>query len=265
MTASTLAHLASPAPSAAAARSPIHARLAAGLLLAQFAGMWGAFLILAPAIDWPVSLDEPAGVILPMILAKADAVGAGYGSYLLHALLLIPLAVLLRHTLRMSPVIGGAAIALGVLAGFAKALGIARWLLLMPGLAAAYVDPAASEATRAAIAVVYGAFNAYAGGIGEILGVGLFAGLWTALLSIALMRLGGVARILGLVGLGAAGLLLATLPSVAGFKSAALLTLSGIAWQLWTAALAVWHLRVSLLDVASPVAPGRSDPQADGR
>lgn len=219
------------------------ARWAALLLLAQFAAMWGAFLILQPAIDWPASLDEPASVLLPLILDQAGPVFAGYASYVLHALLLIPLAVLLRHSLRMGPALGGVAVALGVLAGLAKALGIARWLVLMPGLAAAFVDPATPEPARAAVAVVFDAFNAYAGGVGEILGVGLLAGLWTGLLSVGLLRLGGGARVLGLLGFGAAALLLATLPSVVGVGSPLLLTLSGIAWQLWTAALAVWHLR----------------------
>jgi hypothetical protein len=205
--------------------------------------MWGAFLVLLPAINWPASLDEPAAVMLPLILEQAGPVFAGYASYLLHALLLIPMAVLLRHTLRMGPVLGGVAIALGVLAGFAKALGITRWLFLMPGLALAYTDPAATEATQAAVAVVFDAFNAYAGGVGELMGVGLFAGLWTVLLSVALIRLGRGARILGLVGLVAAALLFTTLPSVVGMESALLLTLSGILWQVWTAAVAVWHLR----------------------
>jgi len=118
-------------------------RLAAILLLAQFCAMWGAFFILAPTIDWPASLDEPASVMLPLLDAQALAVGAGYGSYALHALLLVPLAVVLRETLRMSPLLGGIAVALGVLAGFAKALGIVRWLFLMPALAAAWLDPAA--------------------------------------------------------------------------------------------------------------------------
>ncbi len=218
------------------------ARLAALLLLAQFAAMWAAFFILMPAIDWPASLDEPASVLLPLILDRAGAVFAGYASYLLHALLLIPLAVLLRHTLRMGPVPGGTAVALGVLAGFAKALGITRWLFLTPGLAAAYVDPAATEASRAAAAVVFDGFNAYAGGVGEILGVGLFAGLWTVLLSAALLRLGGGARVLGVLGFVAAGLLFSTLPSIVGIESPLLLTLSGVAWQLWAAAVAAWHL-----------------------
>jgi len=218
-------------------------RLAAILLLAQFCAMWGAFFILAPTIDWPASLDEPASVMLPLLDAQALAVGAGYGSYALHALLLVPLAVVLRETLRMSPLLGGIAVALGVLAGFAKALGIVRWLFLMPALAAAWLDPAAGDAARAAIAVVFDAFNAYAGGVGELLGVGLFAGLWTVLLSIALVRLGGGALIIGLAGFVAAGLLLATLGSLVGVSSPLLLTGSGIFWQLWTAALAVWHLR----------------------
>lgn len=233
-----------PPPSALAddERRPV-ARLAALLLLGQFAAMWGAFFVLMPAIDWPASLGEPASVVLPLILDQAAPVFAGYASYLLHALLLIPLAVLLRHTLRMGPVMGGVAVALGVLAGFAKALGITRWLFLMPGLAAAYVDPAATDAARAALTVAFDGFNAYAGGVGEILGVGLFAGLWTVLLSVSLMRLGGGARVLGLLGLVAAAGLLSTLPSVVGIESPVLLTLSGIVWQLWTAAVAVWHLR----------------------
>ncbi len=218
-------------------------RLSGLLLLAQFVLMWTAFFILMPAINWPASLGEPPAVILPLILEQAGPVFAGYTSYLLHALLLIPLAVTLRATLKMSPVVGATAVALGVLAGLAKALGITRWLFLMPGLAVAYTNPEATEATRDAIAVVYEAFNAYAGGIGELLGVGLFAGVWTVLISVALVRLGGGARLIGLAGFVAAAGLFSTLPSVVGIESPILLTLSGILWQIWTAVLAVWHFR----------------------
>ena len=129
----------------------------------------------------------------------------------------------------------------GVLAGFAKALGITRWLFLMPGLADAWVDPAATEAERAAISVVYEAFNAYAGGVGELLGVGLFAGSWTVLLSLALVRQG--APLLGWAGMGSAALLFSTLLSVVGISSPLMLTLSGILWQIWTLVLAIWLYR----------------------
>jgi hypothetical protein len=205
--------------------------------LIQFVTMWAAFFILAPAINWPASLDEPPAVILPLILDQSGAVFAGYLSYLIHALALIPLAILLRDALRLDGAMGRAVVTLGVLAGIAKALGIVRWLFLMPGLAAAYTDPAATPATKDAIAVVYEAFNAYAGGVGELLGVGLFAGIWTIVISVAVLRQGWT--VIGYAGLGAAALLLSTLLSVVGIESPIMLTLSGILWQFWTLALAI--------------------------
>ncbi|MEM7567756.1 MAG: DUF4386 family protein [Pseudomonadota bacterium] len=216
-------------------------RIAAMLLLAQFCAMWGAFFVLAPAINWPASLGLPASEMLPLLLEQFGAVFSGYSLYLIHALLLVPLAVALHVALGLGGIAGGTATALGVLAGAAKALGIVRWLFLMPALAASWIAPDTTDATRAAIAVVFDAFNAYAGGVGELLGVGLFAGLWTVLLSIVLLRRG--ATLLAAFGFVAALGLLSTLPSVVGIESPILLTLSGIVWQFWTAALAIWLWR----------------------
>ncbi len=212
-------------------------RTAAVLLTLQFVAMWGAFFILAPAINWPASLDLPPDEILPLIREQSSAVFAGYLSYLVHALLLIPIAALMPKALGMDDAGGRAAMLLGGLAGFAKALGITRWIFLMPGLAVAYTAPGADAATQAAIGVVYQAFNAYAGGVGEILGVGLFAGLWTLILSSALIASGS--RLLGGAGIFAALMLFTTLPSVIGLENPILLTLSGIIWQFWTLALAI--------------------------
>jgi len=64
---------------------------AVSLLILQFVAMWGAFFILAPAINWPASLGEPPAIILPLILDQSGAVFAGYLSYLIHALALVPL------------------------------------------------------------------------------------------------------------------------------------------------------------------------------
>lgn len=217
------------------------ARSAATLLLGQFIAMWTAFFILAPAINWPASLDEPPAIILPLINAQSTAVFLGYLSYMVHALLLIPTAALLPAALGMTREQGSAAAIFGALAGFAKALGISRWLFVMPGLAAAYAGAGTTAEMQTAIGVVYLAFNAYAGGIGEILGVGLFAGTWTLIIATALYRSG--ARTLAIAGLGASLLLLATLPSVIGIESPILLTVSGIAWQFWTLALAIWLWR----------------------
>jgi hypothetical protein len=217
-------------------RRHLAARTGAALLAGQFVAMWTAFFILAPAIDWPASLGDPPAVILPLIREHASAVFLGYLSYLVHALLLIPVAAVLPEALGMASQARTSTL-FGGLAGFAKALGISRWLFLMPGLAAAFTAPGASVATRSAIDVVYRAFNAYAGGIGEILGVGLFTGLWTLMLSAALWK--ARSRVLGIAGIAAALLLFSTLLSLVGIESPVLLTVSGIAWQLWTLALAV--------------------------
>lgn len=136
-----------PTPDRAAART------ASVLLASQFVAMWAAFAILAPTINWPASLDEPPSVILPLILDQSTAVFLGYFSYMVHALLLNPSAVILPAALGMSQMQGWASLILGSFAGFAKALGIARWLFLMPGLAAAYTTGSTSEATQSAIAV----------------------------------------------------------------------------------------------------------------
>ncbi|MFN8721937.1 MAG: DUF4386 family protein [Rhodospirillales bacterium] len=220
--------------------APLGAQRAAGLLLLlQFVLMGTAFGVLATSIDWPQSLGDPASVALPRLLANSGAVALGYGAYLLSALAMIPLAVMLRDTLEMTGTLGRLAVAFGTIAGLAKALGIIRWHVLMPGLAAQY--EAGDAATRAAVSVVYEAFNAYAGGIGEVLGVALFSALWTVTLAVALHRAG--ARRLAWVAAASAVLLLVTIADRFGVDMGPVLTVSGIAWQFVLAAIGIRHLR----------------------
>ena len=235
--ADTLQRPAAAPPNGHARAVPSAARTAAILLLLQFSAMWGAFFVLAPSIDWPASLGLPAAEMLPLLLKEFVFVFSGYALYLAHAVLLVPVAVALHVALDLRGILGGTATAFGVLAGIAKCLGIVRWLFVMPALAAAWALPEATEAVRAAISVTFDALNAYAGGVGELMGVGLFAGVWTVLLSITLLRRGSA--LVGWFGLVAAAGLFTTLPSVLGIENPILLTLSGIVWQVWTAALAV--------------------------
>ncbi len=234
--------------------SPAERRLTAALLLLQFSLMWTAVLVLGAAIDWPASLGDPAAVALPRLAGHRVAVAVGYTCYLASALLLVPVSALLARTLRAGRVAGALVVALGTLAAFAKALGIARWLLVMPGLADAYVG--GDRAVRATVAVVYGAFNAYLGGVGEGLGVSLLGGLWTATVAILLRRRAGrMERALGAAGLGAAALLLALLPGTVGADMGVLLVASGVAWQVWLAGLGVWHLTRTSEGTAEDAAP----------
>jgi hypothetical protein len=222
------------------------ARAAGAMLIAQFVLMFAALFILGGAINWPASLDEPAAVNLPLIVEQAGAVALGYSSYFVSALLLAPIALLLTYLGRAGRAQATLLVAagLGVLASFAKLLGISRWLVMMPLLGQAYVDPSASEAARTAIGVTYDAFNNYAGGVGEIVGVSLLSGLWTLLVSSVLLREGSLApRWMGWLGLISGVLLLVGVAGAFGVDLGPILIIQGLAWQLWLLILGILLLR----------------------
>ena len=214
----------------------------ASLLILQFFLMTVALVVLGAAIDWPASLDEPAGAVLPAITERRDAVLVGYGAYMLYSILFIPLALLLYHVLAgrdaSSPLLTVAA-GFGVASALARALGIVRWFVLMPFLAETYLDPRASEATRESVSLVYLALNEYGGSIGEILGVQLFGGLFVGSISVAMMRSALLPAWIGYTGLTVALLLLSGVLEVVGFDLGVLLTTSVTALQFWMLAVAV--------------------------
>lgn len=234
----------SPSAATPAIRPAPRAALLA-VTLTQFGLMLAATVILGRAINWPASLQQSPAQVLPLIHAQAGAVLLGYGSYFLSAFLLMPLAILVRAALAErhgDSAFLGLTTALGVLAGVLKLFGIGRWLFLMPALAGAYLN--ADAAGRGTIALIYEAFNRYAGGVGELLGVQLFAGVWTLLVSLALLGTGR-SRPLAVMGLVSAALLLAGLGSLVGLQLGPILLVQGVLWQLWLVALAVtlWRAR----------------------
>ena len=87
------------------------------------------------------------------------------------------------HFWKRDNLLASLAMAFGVLAGLVQALGLIRWVILVPGLAAAYVAPGATEIDKAMAASVFDTTNLYLGlGVGEHLGY-LFTGIWTLLVS----------------------------------------------------------------------------------
>jgi hypothetical protein len=219
---------------------PSAGKWAALFLITQFVLMWSAFFILSSAINWPISLDDPASVALPRVLAQSGPMMTGYSCYLLVGLLLVPATAALNERLGLTGGLAGATLALATFSAIAKSIGITRWLFAMPVLAQAYGAPGADQAT---IAVIFEALNAYAGGIGEILGVGLMSGLWTLIIARALFKSPGAApKALGvftaMTGLG----LLATIPAGFGVDLGPVLTLSGVIWQFALLGIALWAL-----------------------
>lgn len=215
-------------------------RWAALFLIAQFTLMWTAFFILSSAINWPISLDDPASIALPRVLEQSQPMMLGYACYLMVGLLLIPATAALNARLGLTGGWAGATLALATFSAIAKSIGITRWLFAMPTLAQAYI---ASDADQATIAVIFETLNAYAGGVGEILGVGLISGVWTLLIARSLFRTPGalakpLAIFLGLSGV----ILLGTIPAGFGVDLGPVLTLSGIVWQFALFGLALWAL-----------------------
>jgi hypothetical protein len=189
--------------------------------------------------------------MLPLLVAQQGAAALGYSCYLASALLLIPIAVVVRRlTTATETQLPAIAATLGVLAGLCKTFGILRWLTAMPALAGLYGDPTSGQATRDAIAVVYVvyiALNNHAGGIGELLGVDILAGLWTCFVALTIIRRGAaplpLPTWLGWSGLLAGASLLIGAVEFVGLDLGSLtLTLSGVVWQLWMIAMGLMLL-----------------------
>jgi hypothetical protein len=201
-------------------------------------------LILGAAIGWPASLDDPAAVQLAAIAATPHAVAAGYGVYLLYSLLVLPVmaGVAGLALARLDRPWALSVVGFAALSALARAIGILRWLTVMPALAQArQADPASA----ASIEQLFDAINAYGGGIGELLGVSLCMALSLGLLAIAAWRSGaasGLPRGFSATAL-AVALLLAglALPSL-GIAIEVPMALAVSALSLWMLALGAWCL-----------------------
>jgi hypothetical protein len=196
------------------------------------------FTLLSVTFEYPDILREPTGYVLRNFDGGGGELVAIWYGFMLTAVLFIPLAVLVHKALvREDTPYMAVATAFGVVAGMVQFLGLVRWPFLVPYLADTYLDPASSAATRESVAVVFQAFNQYAGvGVGENLGY-LFTGIWTALVALAMFGSPlPFRRWLAILGvLSAAGVSVGTLEPV-GFEPAADIVVVGyILWSIWLA------------------------------
>ncbi|MGL5810179.1 MAG: DUF4386 family protein [Nocardioides sp.] len=209
------------------------------LLCAAVAALVFAFLLFVPlgvlgtAIGWPASLDDPAAVVMPRLVEHEAAVRLGYLAYLLYSILFLPLVILVSRALGDSW-LGRAAIAFAALSALARAIGILRWLTVLPALAAA--NAAEPDPT---IAVVFDAVDAYGGAIGELLGVSAFAAGAIGMLSVGMLRGTVLPRWLGVGGLAVAVGLLVPWIEITGADLGAVLTVTTSFVQIWFLALGV--------------------------
>jgi hypothetical protein len=237
----TLAQTRVPADASAAPSSP--ARGLGLLLIAEALLSFAPVVILGAAIGWPASLDKPAAEQLAAIGANADAVALGYGVYLLYSILVAPLMIGLaaRCFGGLQGPLAMTVAAFGALSALARAIGILRWLTVMPALAASHA--AADPAARAQIELVFSAVTEYGGGIGEILGVSLFMALSLGTLCVAALMHGGLPKWLAALG-GVSAAMLAALALPALRIDVQMPVAAAVSMlSLWMLVTGVWLLR----------------------
>jgi hypothetical protein len=211
-------------------------RITAFILIFEGLLFFVPVIVLGAAINWPASLDEPASVNLPLITENWNMVLLGYGVYLIYSILFWPLSHLVTRVIAPGNVntpLLSVASGFGVASAVLRVLGINRWLYPMPMLAQLYLAPGASEQTQETISIVYDTLNSYAGTVGEMLGVSLFAALWFTLVSIALLRSANFPKWLGVFGVLSAITLYTPLVSVIGRDPGLLIQISVTLSILW--------------------------------
>ncbi|MCU0774069.1 MAG: DUF4386 domain-containing protein [Ideonella sp.] len=232
-----------PAAMALSPTTRLGGRLLGALFVAQGLLALAPMAILGPAIGWPASLDNPPAEQLAAIAGAPQAVAAGYGVYLLYSVLVGPMMIALAARL-----LGGlqapAAATVAVFAGLsvmARSIGILRWLTVMPVLALAWTG--GDAAAKADLERVFLAVNEFGGGIGELLGVGLFMAIALGTLVAAAWRRGALPGWLAVLGMVSAALLAGLILPAVGVPvhvpmAAAVSTLS-----VWMLATGVWVFR----------------------
>lgn len=216
------------------------------LLIVEVFLIFPPLIILGAAINWPASLDEPASVNLPLVLEQYVAVMAGYGIYLVYSLLFWPVAYLTGRVIAGNDpenLLFRLASGFAVLSALARALGIVRWLFAMPVLAQLYTATTATPELQATISVTYEMLNAYAGGVGELLGVSLFAAIWLVLISILIVQKANWPNWLGYFGFVSAISLFLNLLEVIGMDLGPMTTISVGLVQFWMLAVAIVFFR----------------------
>jgi hypothetical protein len=199
------------------------------------------FFLLQRAFEYPDILRKPTDYILRRFKEGGAPLRRLWYAFTFSAVLFTPVPVLVGQLFQPEVpwylVVGTT---IGVLAGAVQFLGLICWPFLVPSLAATYTDPAATEATRDSVAVVFQAFHRYAGvAIGEHLGY-IFTSAWTILLCIAIIATDLVNPLFGWLGMiPAIGLLIGVFEET-GFKPAgAINAISYILWSVWLIALGI--------------------------
>lgn len=137
------------------------------------------YAILATTYDYPNVLRRPAGEALDLFAGGGAQLILTWHGFALSALAIAPLAIALSLTpsrITEKPALAIGAAIMGAMAGLAQAIGLWRWVFVVPDLARTHADPAAAPDAKLAAERAFGLLNQYGGvAIGEHLGQWLTA------------------------------------------------------------------------------------------
>lgn len=193
------------------------------------------FFMLGRAFAYPDILRKPTDYILTQFAAGGRRLIVLWYAFALTALLAMPMALLLGAVFDTNhPQLAVISAIMGVLSGLTQAMGLLRWSLLVPALAAQYTDPQTTPTQRDTIGVVFNAFHQYVGVvIGEHLGF-LLTATWALLVSIMMLGSPLFGSVMGVIGILSAIGILAGLLEPAGWKPAgAINAISYLVWSVW--------------------------------
>jgi hypothetical protein len=132
------------------------------------------YAILAATYDYPDVLRRPAGEALDLFAAGGPGLILTWHGFALAALALAPLAIALSLTparVAGKPALAIGAAIMGALAGLVQAIGLWRWVFVIPGLARTHADALNSPEARLSAERAFDLLNQYGGvAIGEHLG-----------------------------------------------------------------------------------------------
>ena len=231
-------------------------RLAAAALAAAALLAIAGFTALGSVFEYPQVLKEPTADILALYRAHQGAVMAWFLVLMVSAALLAPAGVLLG---RLAGGSRGRWIArVGVVAAVVQAIGLSRWVLLVPGISSDATDPSRTAAAHHSFELVHTWLGTI---LGETIGYALTAA-FTVLITLAVTR--AIApRWMTYLGYVSAALIATGVVIFFGLEAATLTNFAGyVLWCLWLLAMAAFLWRTpaaasSRAAAVTEVAPGR--------
>lgn len=217
-------------------------RTAGVLLIIVPLGFTVCFTLLQQLFEYPDILRQPTAEVLAKFAAGGAPLVAVWYTLTMTAVAFVLVTLLVHLVLaeRTASVLLGIATTFGIIAGISQTLGFLRWPFVVPHLAQSYLDQGASEAQRAAAAMVFEAFHRYAGmAVGEHLGY-LSTSVWTVLIAIVMLRTALLPRWLAACGVFLALGIAAGLAEPAGWELGGTINaISYLLWALWMMAFGV--------------------------